>query len=125
MAAFAANLAFNLIGSFLLGAGGAGLLILGLGESARGCVLLTGIVLALECRGRIMFQILLGLIPACVMLLMGWQICESFPGTIQRLFAGIAAYLLCVVLAGLILVPASGYDGLSSIRRWIPFGRKT
>ena len=125
VAAFAVNVAFNLIGSILLGAGGAGLLILGLGESARGCVLLVGIVLALESRGLIMFQILLGLIPACVMLLMGWQICEFFPGTIQRLLAGIAAYLLCVVLAALILVPASGYGGFSAIRRWFPFTRKT
>ena len=62
--AYSVNIAFNLITSWVQPAGETSVLLLGLGETSRSLVLLTGIVLALECRAHLFRLILCAAIPA-------------------------------------------------------------
>jgi putative peptidoglycan lipid II flippase len=117
-AAYAVNIGLNLLTADMQATSGAGLLILGLGETARSCVLLAGIVLALECRGKLILLLLTAMVPASLMALLGWQIHQAVTGTIERLLAGGVACGLCTAIAVAMLMPASCRAGLAQVRNW-------
>lgn len=119
VAAYGANVAVNLLTLQFQAAGGAGTLLLGLGEATRSIVLLGAIVLVLEERGKLLFIIMLGLIPAALMALLGWEIRAVFTGTVERLFVGGIAYAACVALAAAILMPGVYSTGFAHVRGWL------
>jgi putative peptidoglycan lipid II flippase len=106
VAAYSVNIAVNLATAGIQQSSGAGTLLLGLGEGARGCMLLAGVAVALRCAGRTLFLIGLALIPTTVFAFVGWKIDESVTGTLQRLSAGGVACAASMGLAALILMPA-------------------
>jgi putative peptidoglycan lipid II flippase len=122
VSAYVVNIAVNLLTSQLPMAGGSGMLLLGLGEAARSIVLLAAVVFVLEGRRKILFLILLALLPASLMALFGWQIHGAFAGTIERLFAGVLAYLVCLAIAVGLLMPTAYVSVLGRVRR--NFGTK-
>jgi putative peptidoglycan lipid II flippase len=124
VAAYAVNIAFNLTTSWIAPAGATSVLLLGLGETARSLVLLTGIVLALECRAHLFRLILLAAIPAALMALAGWQVHQAFTGTLSRLFAGGAACAVCVLLAMALLMPAARQAAFAHVRSFVSPARK-
>jgi len=117
--AYTVNIAVNLLTSYLPGAHDSGTLLLGLGETARGIVLLAGVVLALDSRRKLLFLIFLASFPAGLMVFLGWQIHQEFTATLPRLFAGGAAYLVCIVLSVGLLMPASCVAAFERVRRKI------
>ena len=126
VAAFAVNVAFNLLTSWIAPAGETSVLLLGLGETARSLVLLFGIVLALECRAHLIRLILLAAVPATLMALAGWQIHQAFTGTLNRLVAGGVACGICILLAMAVLMPNVRQAGLAHVRAaWLSLARRT
>ena len=117
--AYTVNIAVNLLTSYLPGVHDSGTLLLGLGETARGIVLLAGVVLALDSRRKLLFLIFLASFPAGLMVFLGWQIHQEFTATLPRLFAGGAAYLVCIVLSVGLLMPASCVAAFERVRRKI------
>lgn len=117
VAAYGTNIAVNVLTLSVHGAGDPGTLLLGLGEAARGIVLLAGVVIALQSRRKLLSLILLALVPAALMILLGWQIQQLFSGTLSRLGAGAAAYLVCIAVAAALLMPSTCAAGLSLLRR--------
>jgi putative peptidoglycan lipid II flippase len=115
---YAANVLVNLITSSFQATSGSGVLLLGLGEAARGIVLLSAVAVVLECKRVLVTLVALGLIPAACMGLLGWQIHEHVAGTIQRLFAGGVAYLACTIFAALLLMPGTRVSVFLQVRRW-------
>jgi putative peptidoglycan lipid II flippase len=115
---YAANIVINLITSSFQTAGGAGVLLLGFGEAARGIVLLAAVAIVLECKRVLVKLVALALIPASCMGFLGWQIHEHFTGTIERLFAGGVAYLACIVIAAELLMPGTYGSLLLHVRKW-------
>lgn len=103
--AYAVNFTFNFSTSTLQHSTGLGVLILGLGETCRGLVLLTGVIVLLEGRGMLVKLIAIGAIPAMAMLALGYGILHVFDGTLPRLFAGGAAYVVAIVFSFWLLVP--------------------
>lgn len=103
--AYLANIAVNLLTSYLPQAGQHGTLLLGLGEAVRGTVLLAGVMMVLKSRKKLLFWLFLAGIPAVMMGLAGWQIHGWLAGTWQRLFAGGAACLACIALSFALLLP--------------------
>ncbi|MET0876062.1 MAG: hypothetical protein ABWY14_02895, partial [Tardiphaga sp.] len=91
--AYTVNIAVNLLTSYLPWAHDSGTLLLGLGETARGIVLLAGVVFALNSRRKLLFLIFLANLPAALMVIPGWQIHQEFTATLPRLTAAGAAYL--------------------------------
>jgi putative peptidoglycan lipid II flippase len=116
--AYAVNITVNLLASYLTVFDGSGTLLLGLAESIRGMILLGGVVIALEARGRLLFLIGLASIPALMMVLMGWQIHEMVTGTLPRLLAGGVAYLVCIALAVALLMPGACVAAFARMRLW-------
>lgn len=111
IAAYLVNAGFNLL-AFSLGAGRlSGLLILGLGESIRGLVLLAGTCLNLPERHRILRSLALGIPSGVLMGVLAAGIGASMAGELPRLAAGCLA---CVVSCGLSVVIL-----LSPVRRWM------
>jgi putative peptidoglycan lipid II flippase len=117
--AYVVNISFNLLASYLPDAVDYGTLLLGLGETLRGIILLGGVVIALEARGRLLFLIGLATIPAILMVLLGWQIHETVVGTLPRLFAGGVAYLICISLALALLLPTACVAAFTRVRLWL------
>ncbi|MDB5500315.1 MAG: putative virulence factor MviN-like protein [Tardiphaga sp.] len=103
--AYTVNIAVNLLTFYILDAGGSGTLLLGLGETVRGIILLAGVVIALDSRRKLLFLIFIASFPAALMALLGWQVHQHFDGTFQRLFAGGVAYMACIALAVALLMP--------------------
>lgn len=116
--AYATNIAINLSTSSLQGAGDSGIFLLGLGEAARGIVLLVGVIIALEARRKLLFLIVLALFPAALMALLGWQIHQEFSGTVSRLLMGGVAYLVCIAFALILLMPTACAAALRRARSW-------
>lgn len=102
---FLANVVANLVLSRLHVSSYGAITMIGVGESCRSLVMLTGVVLALDGRWRVFSLIAVSLIPAALMLGIGWVIDQSVFGTLPRLFAGAAAYAACAALAIAMLVP--------------------
>ena len=105
IAAYVVNILINLSTSYLPHDSQSGTLLLGLGEAARGIVLLAGITIALTARRKLLFLIFLASFPAALMIFLGWQIHGAFNGTWQRLFAGGAACVVCIAIAFAMLMP--------------------
>jgi putative peptidoglycan lipid II flippase len=114
--AYLVNIVVNLATSYLPHVAQSGTLLLGLGEAARGIVLLAGVMIALGSRRKLMFLIVLASLPAALMALLGWQVHETFTGTWQRLFAGGLAYLVCIAISMAMLMPGAYVAALARIR---------
>ena len=116
VSAYAANAAANLLTSGIPEMDGSGTLVLGLGEAARGVVLLAGVAFALRCRRKIVFLTALAMIPALIMTLAGWRIQATFDGALDRLLVGGIVCVGCLVIAAAILMPAYCHAVLTQIR---------
>ncbi|MEH2471553.1 putative peptidoglycan lipid II flippase [Nitrobacteraceae bacterium AZCC 2161] len=116
VAAYVVNIVVNFLTLHVFGGSASGTLLLGLGETARGLVLLAGVVTALEARRKLLFLIFLASFPAALMVLLGWQIHENFVGTLPRLFAGGGACLVCVALAMGLLMPTACVAAFARVR---------
>jgi putative peptidoglycan lipid II flippase len=116
VAAYAVNIAVNLATAGIQETSGAGTFLLGLGEAARSCTLLAGVVLALKCGGRLLFLICIALVPAAILAMIGWKIDETVTGSYQRLFAGGIACVGCIALAASILMPMELKAALRRVR---------
>lgn len=103
--AYLVNIGINLLTSYLPHVPQSGTLLLGLGEAARGIVLLAGVMMVLKSRKKLLLWLFLASIPAMLMILLGWQIHEWLAGTWQRLFAGGIACLACIALCFALLLP--------------------
>lgn len=104
--AYLVNIGVNVLTSYLPHVPDSGTLLLGLGEAARGIILLAGVMMVLKSRKKLLFWLLLASIPAALMILLGWQIHEWLAGTWQRLFAGGAAFVVCIALSFAMLLPS-------------------
>ncbi|MDB5619401.1 lipid II flippase MurJ [Tardiphaga sp.] len=113
--AYVVNTAVNFLTLQVLGAGD-GTLMLGVGETARGFVLLAGVVIALDSRRKLLWLILLASFPAALMALLGWQIHERIDGTLPRLMAGGLAYLACIALGVAMLIPSLCVAAFARVR---------
>jgi putative peptidoglycan lipid II flippase len=118
---YAANILVNLMTSSFQTASGSGVLLLGLGEAARGIVLLCAVAFVLESRRVLTTLVLLATIPASFMAVLGWQIHLHFAGTVERLLAGGVAYVACTIVAATLLIPGSYVFMITQIRNG--FGR--
>lgn len=116
VSAYLANVAINLFTSYLPHVAQSGTLLLGLGEATRGIVLLTGVMMVLKSRKKLLFWLFLASIPALLMILSGWQIQGWFAGSWQRLFVGGTACLVCIALAFAMLVPGFYVAALARLR---------
>jgi putative peptidoglycan lipid II flippase len=125
VAAYAINIAVNLVTANIQVLSESGLLGIGLGEAVRGFVLLAGTVLALDCRRRLSFLILVAMGPAAMMGLFGWQIHQAFPAMLERLLAGGVACLACIALAAAVLMPAHCQAAMKQIRTRVSTARRT
>lgn len=115
--AYLVNMAFNGVTSAIHVAGGEGMLLLGLAEASRSCVLLIGVVLALEERRKILGLVALGMLPALLMAALGVLIQGAIADLLPRLFAGGIACLFCIAVAAAVLVPAAVPMVLNRLRR--------
>lgn len=104
-AAYSVNAGCNLLSGSWQDAAGQGVLILGLGEAARGLVLLTGTAIALGCGLGLLRLIALAALPALIMGLAALQIHNEVSGSVARLALGSAAGAACVALGLAILMP--------------------
>jgi putative peptidoglycan lipid II flippase len=115
--AYLVNMAFNATSSTMHVASGEGMLLLGLAEASRSLVLLTGVVLALEERRKILSLILLAMLPALLMAALGVLIQGAVADLLPRLFVGGIACLVCIAIAAAVLVPAAAPLVLNRLRR--------
>lgn len=115
--AYAANAAVNLATMGVQETSGAGTMILGLGEAARGCTLLAGAALALNCSGRLMVLIAIAAVPGALLGLIGWELHTALTGSLERLLIGGIACAACIGLGAAILVPAGIRDLFRKVRR--------
>jgi putative peptidoglycan lipid II flippase len=113
---YAANVVVNLITARFHVDGGIGVLLLGMGEAARGIVLLFALAFVLESRRELAVLTLLAMIPACFLVLAGWQIHLHLADTISRLLAGGAAYVGCTIIAVKLLFPETFVFMLARMR---------
>ena len=113
-----ANILVNLVTSSFQIASGSGVLLLGIGEAARGIILLSAVAFVLESKRALSILVLLAMIPASCMALLGWQIHEHLTGTIERLLAGGVAYLTCIIFAAELLSPGTYVSVVSRVRNW-------
>jgi putative peptidoglycan lipid II flippase len=118
VSAYAANVAVNLATASIQQTTGAGTLLLGLGEAARGCTMLGGVMLALQCSGRMLFLISLASVPSAMLALITWKIDEAVSSSYERLVAGGAACAFTIVIAALLLMPTERNAMFVQIRRW-------
>jgi putative peptidoglycan lipid II flippase len=116
--AYAANIAVNLVTTSIQQTTGAGTLILGLGEAARGCTMLGGVVLALQCSGRMLFLIGVASVPSAMLALTSWKIDVAVSSSYERLVAGGAACAFTIAVAALLLMPTERKAMFVRIRRW-------
>jgi putative peptidoglycan lipid II flippase len=116
VAAYAVNVAVNLTTTGLQETSQAGILILGLGEAARGCTVLAGAILALRCGVRLLSLVAVACIPAMMLAMVDWRITENITGHYERLFAGGAACAICICLAASMLMPTRLQAVLEQIR---------
>jgi putative peptidoglycan lipid II flippase len=114
--AYATNIVINLLTSYFPHVTEVGTLLLGLGEAARGIVLLAGVLIVLGSRRKILFLIFLASFPAALMAFLGWQVHEEFSGSLPRLFAGGIACLACVALSFAILMPGAYVAAFERVR---------
>ncbi|MFE1602323.1 lipid II flippase MurJ [Methylobacterium sp. ID0610] len=103
--AHAVNIALNLATGLALPDGWASPLMLGLGEAARGLVLLVGTGLLLGCTRRLAVAVLLAAGPAALTGLAAWQIHLAWSGTLARLAAGALACGIGILLALALAAP--------------------
>jgi putative peptidoglycan lipid II flippase len=125
VAAYAMNIAVNLLTSANQVTAESGVLIIGLGDAARSIVLLAGTMLALGCRRRLSLLVLTAAGPAALMGLLGWQIHQQWEGMLPRLFAGGLACVLCIGLAMAILMPTGTKAVIYRIRGGVSAWRGT
>jgi putative peptidoglycan lipid II flippase len=118
ISAYLVNIGVNLFTSYLPHVPESGTLLLGLGEAARGIVLLAGVMMVLKSRKKLLFWLFLASFPAILMILSGWQIHGWFAGTWQRLFAGGAACLACIALSFALLMPSVYVSAFARLRSW-------
>ena len=118
---YAMNFAFNL-GTQRWHPDDHGVLILGLGEAVRGAVLLGGVILALKCRGALARLVLIGLCPAGLMLLVGWEIVSYLDPSFGRLVVGGVVCGATIILSAAILCPALLSAILVFLRNRLPGG---
>lgn len=103
---YVANMGFNLLIPRLHGSPEQGMLLLGVGEAIRSIVLLIGVVVVLGDWRRVLTPIGIALVPALLMVVLGFAIQDHIEGTLPRLVVGGGAYLLCLAIAVGILMPA-------------------
>jgi putative peptidoglycan lipid II flippase len=115
--AYLVNMGFNAVASNMHVATGQGMLLLGLGEASRSLVLLVGVVLALEERRKILGLVLLGMLPALLMVAIGVVIQGAIADLLPRLFVGGLACLVCIAVGVSILVPTAIPLMLNRLRR--------
>ncbi len=68
--------------------------------------MLAGVLVCLGGRRKLLGLIAVALVPAALMLLLGWQIENSITGVGERLLTGVLAYAACAVMSVSMLVPA-------------------
>jgi len=115
--AYLVNMGFNAVSSSMHVASDQGMLLLGLGEASRSLVLLVGVVLALEQRRKILGLMLLGMLPALLMVAVGMLIQDTIADLLPRLFVGGLACLVCIAVGIGILVPTAIPLTLNRLRR--------
>ncbi|TWF58265.1 murein biosynthesis integral membrane protein MurJ [Neorhizobium alkalisoli] len=103
--AYAVNFSLNYATSGLQQSSGFGVLILGLGETCRSLVLLGGVMLALQCRGRLLGLIAIACVPAAVMLGIGAGVLEVLQGSFVRLLLGGIGLLFVLLMSFWMLTP--------------------
>jgi len=114
---YVVNMAFNLLIPALSGSPAAGMQLLGIGEALRSGVLLLGVVVVLGEPRKVLAPMGLALLPALLMVALGFLIQGEIAGMLPRLFAGGLAYLVCVAFAGGLLMPAMVSSAFSHLRR--------
>ncbi len=118
VAAYAANIAVNLSISLIPAGDTHRLLFLGLGETVRGFVLLTGIAISLKCGLSILRLSLLAAAPAGLVLFMSGPIHAALAAILLRLAAGVSVCVLSMILASVLLMPQSWRIGLNRLWQW-------
>ncbi|QUS41342.1 virulence factor MviN [Tardiphaga alba] len=114
--AYLGNIAINLVTSYLPHVTDSGTLLLGLGEAARGIVLLAGVMMVLKSRRKLLFWLFLASMPAALMVFLSWQIHELLAGTWQRLLVGGAACLVCIAVSFAMLLPGVYVKAIARLR---------
>jgi len=117
ISAYAVNIGLNLILQRFDTAHEDGVFLLGLGETARNLVLLTGVVVALSSVGVMLRLVVVALLPAVLMAAFAWQIEQFLPASFLRLVFGGMAWTLCTLLASWLLCPELLRAGFARIYR--------
>lgn len=117
--AFLANLAFNVIVFEVAPKSLEGSLVLGLGEAVRGLVLLSATLIMLKLVRPALRMIALALIPALVMLLLGWSILTFTPHVWPRLIVGGIGTALTIALGLQLLSPHLLHQGVRRCFRFV------
>jgi putative peptidoglycan lipid II flippase len=110
--AFAVNAALNLLAWRATGISQNGSMLLGLGEAARGLVLLLGASIALDFHRPLLRLLGLTLLPGAIMGGLCLLTLEAFTSSLLHLALGGVACLATILLAVVILMPA----GMASLR---------
>jgi putative peptidoglycan lipid II flippase len=103
--AYLVNISVNGVVTWLGPSLSTGLLLVGLGETARSLTLLSGTILVLPNRKQILSLAPVAAVPAMAMLCCAWFIETRMSGSLERLAAGTASCALCTLLAGFVLLP--------------------
>lgn len=105
VAAYLVNLAVNFTTSHLPQVNDHGVMLLGLGETARSLVMCFALIFALHQPFRMIGIILIGAIPAALMTLGGFEVVSKLDGTFTHLGLGICLYAASVLLGIALLAP--------------------
>lgn len=124
VSAYLVNIFLNAIGAWLAPPLAYGMLLIGLGESARSLTLLVGTTWALPNRQRILALIGMAAAPGVVMLAAGWSIAASTSALAPRLVAGAVVCACCTAAGALILLPELRRASVSKLRIWFGLGER-
>ncbi|WP_024880270.1 lipid II flippase MurJ [Methylosinus sp. LW3] len=122
--AYLVNIVINALGAWLAPPLGLGMLLIGLGESARSLTLLAGTTWALPNRGRILSLTCVAAAPGAAMLAAGWMIEAQANALAPRLIAGAAACAVCTAAGAFVLLPQLRGAGFSKLRKLLGPGER-
>jgi len=105
VSAYLANIAVNVLVTWVFAPMGLGLLIVGFGETMRGLTLFVGTTLVLPDRRRIFALLPLAAAPAAAMLVCGFAIEATIASLVGKLLVGGIACLMFTALAAVLLMP--------------------
>jgi putative peptidoglycan lipid II flippase len=117
MVSYAAGTAFNVLISGTAPPDGSDIVLIGLGETTRALVMLTGVLFSMQKGYRLLPIVALAALPALMMLGLGIIVEHMVQGVLPRLALGLMALGICLASGLAILVPGAYRMMFAAARR--------